>query len=90
MANRPTYNPNKFSLSSEREWKNRAVSIIYEPGSTFKTVVAAAALQEGLVKAEDRFVDKGYVEVSGRRIQNWNGDMGYENVSFLDIIKKLN
>lgn len=86
MANRPTYNPNEFYKYGENSWKNRAVSYNYEPGSTFKTVVAAAAIQEGKAYPEEIFVDKGYVEVSGRRIQNWNDD-SYGRVSFLDILK---
>ena len=86
MANRPTYNPNQFYKYSDNEWKNRAVAYNYEPGSTFKSIVAAAALQEGKVYPEERFVDKGYVEVSGRRIKNWSGD-SYGNISFIDVIK---
>ena len=86
MANRPTYNPNQFYKYSGNEWKNRAVAYNYEPGSTFKTIVAAAALQEGKVYPEERIFDHGYVEVSGRRIQNWNGE-SYGNISFLDILK---
>lgn len=87
MANRPTYNPNQFYKYSDNEWKNRAVAYNYEPGSTFKSIVAAAALQEGKAYPEEVFVDKGYVEVSGRRIQNWSGD-AYGNVTFTDIIKE--
>jgi len=86
MANSPTYNPNEFYKYSDNEWKNRAVTYNYEPGSTFKSIVAAAALQEGKVYPEELFVDKGYVEVSGRRIQNWSGD-SYGKVSFIEIIK---
>lgn len=86
MANRPTFNPNQFYKFSPESWKNRAVSNIYEPGSTFKSIVAAAALQEGLVQPDERFIDKGYVEVSGRRIKNWSGE-SYGNITFIDIIK---
>lgn len=86
MVSRPGYNPNAFSRYSEVERKNRAVSIVYEPGSTFKPLVAAAALEEGKVRADERFVDNGYVEVSGRRIQNWSGD-SYGNIGLVDIIK---
>lgn len=86
MASRPTYDPNHFGNYGENEWKNRAISVIYEPGSTFKTIVAAAALQEKLVTPEERFVDPGFVEVSGRRIQNWTGD-SFGSVTFTDIIK---
>ncbi|EAX48506.1 Peptidoglycan glycosyltransferase [Thermosinus carboxydivorans Nor1] len=86
MASRPTYNPNQFWRYSANERKNRAISIVYEPGSTFKAVVAAAALQEGLVRPDERFVDQGYIEVAGRRIKNWSGD-SYGSVTFTDIIK---
>ncbi|AJQ29943.1 penicillin-binding protein [Pelosinus fermentans] len=87
MANRPTYNPNQFYKYSMREWKNRAVAYNYEPGSTFKSVVAAAALQEGQLYPEERFIDNGYVEVSGRRIRNWS-DESYGNVSFVEVIEQ--
>ena len=86
MVSRPTYDPNQFYRFGQNELKNRAVSIVYEPGSTFKPIVAAAALEEKLVAPEDRFIDKGFVEVSGRRIKNWSGD-SYGNISFMDIIK---
>lgn len=86
MASRPAYNPNKFFAYGAAEWKNRAVSIIYEPGSTFKAVVAAAALQEGIVTPQERFQDRGFVEVSGRRIKNWDGG-SYGNISFTEVIK---
>ena len=86
MASRPTYNPNKFGSYSSAAWKNRAVSDVYEPGSTFKAVIAAAALEDDKVRPDERFLDKGYVEVSGRRIKNWSGE-SYGNVSFTDIIK---
>jgi stage V sporulation protein D (sporulation-specific penicillin-binding protein) len=87
MANRPTFNPNDFAKYNAASWRNRAVSVIYEPGSTFKSVVAAAALQEGLVRPNEYFSDHGYIEVSGRRIHNWDGEEAYENLSFTDIIK---
>jgi len=86
MANRPTFNPNQFYKYGPENWRNRAVSDLYEPGSTFKSIVAAAAVQEGLVHPDERFIDKGYVEVSGRRIKNWSGD-SYGEVSFTDIMK---
>lgn len=86
MANRPTFDPNQFYKYGPENWKNRAVANIYEPGSTFKSVVAAAAVQEGLVYPDERFVDNGYVEVSGRRIKNWSGE-SYGSITFTDIIK---
>ncbi|SDE91195.1 penicillin-binding protein [Sporomusa acidovorans] len=86
MASRPTYNPNQFENYGAEALKNRAISIIYEPGSTFKSVIAAAALEEGKVRPDERFIDKGYVEVSGRKIKNWS-DESYGSITFTDIIK---
>lgn len=86
MASRPSYNPNKFWDYNPETWKNRAVSFIYEPGSTFKAVVAGAALQEDIVSPNQVFVDPGYVMVSGRRIQNWNGE-SFGTVTFTDVVK---
>ncbi len=87
MANRPSYNPNRFWDYDPEVWKNRAVSFIYEPGSTFKTVTAGAALQEGIVSPNEIFVDPGYVMVSGMRIQNWNG-ASFGTVTFADVVKQ--
>ncbi len=87
MASRPTFNPNNYSDFNSNTWRNRALSVVYEPGSTFKSVVAAAALQEGLVKPDEKFADKGYIEVSGHRIHNASGEEAYENSTFTDIVK---
>lgn len=87
MASRPSYNPNKFWDYKPEVWKNRAVSFIYEPGSTFKSVVAGAALQEKVVTPNQVFVDPGYVMVSGRRIQNWSGT-SFGTVTFTDVVKQ--
>ena len=49
---RPTFDPNQLHLATPDLWRNRAVTDPYEPGSTLKTVVAAAALQEGIVEPD--------------------------------------
>ncbi|MBQ3435146.1 MAG: PASTA domain-containing protein, partial [Selenomonadaceae bacterium] len=87
MANRPTYNPNRFWDYDQEIWKNKSVSYIYEPGSTFKAVVAAALLQEGIVAPNQVFVDPGYVTFSGKKIQNWNG-ASFGTVTFADVVKQ--
>ena len=87
MANRPSYNPNRFWDYDQEVWKNKSVSYLYEPGSTFKAVVAGALLQEGIVAPNQPFDDPGYVMFSGKKIQNWNGaSFGY--VTFADVVKQ--
>jgi cell division protein FtsI/penicillin-binding protein 2 len=52
---------------------NPAVGGQFEPGSTFKVLTMAAAIDSGAVKPEDEFLDTGVIEVGGVRIRNWNG-----------------
>jgi len=71
LANRPTFDPNLFSKSAQAALNDRAVSDIYEPGSTFKIVTVAAALEEKLVRPED-VVDcqMGSIELAGHIIHD--------------------
>ena len=72
MASRPTFNPNKIFKVNSHQLNNRFFSI-YEPGSTFKTVIAAIALNEKLVSPEEIFHDTGSININGRFIRNWDG-----------------
>jgi len=49
MANMPTFDPNRIAASKPEARKNRAIADVFEPGSTNKTITAAAALQHGVV-----------------------------------------
>ncbi len=50
-------------------WRNHCINDTYEPGSTFKIITSAAALEEGVVSLEDRFYCPGYIIVEDRRIR---------------------
>ncbi|HEX8930690.1 MAG TPA: penicillin-binding protein 2 [Actinomycetota bacterium] len=54
MANVPTFDPNRFGDSTAEARKNRAVSNVFEPGSTNKVITAAAALDAGVVRPSTR------------------------------------
>ena len=66
MANRPTFDPNRFDRAPTEARRNRAITDMYEPGSVFKIVTASAALDERLVSLEDVFnCENGAYRVAG-------------------------
>lgn len=68
MANYPEFNPNAYWDYPNEVWKNHAVIDSFEPGSTFKTLVMAAALDSKKVKATDRFNCEGGAMQVGKHI----------------------
>lgn len=64
-------------------WRNPLVNDAYEPGSTFKPITACAALEENLTSAKEQFDLKGYVDVSGVRIKDWDWRKGYKGLKNL-------
>ncbi len=86
MANRPTYDPNHYDKGKEQDFKNIAVTNLYEPGSTFKPIIASAALASGKWTVDTVYNDTGSIMASGHVMQNWNGE-GYGKVRLLEILK---
>ncbi|MPY88299.1 MAG: PASTA domain-containing protein [Luteitalea sp.] len=86
MASAPTFNPNAFRDASKDGLRNRVVQNIYEPGSMFKIVTAAAALTEQVVSL-DELIDcgPGYMLLGKRRISDVHR---YGVMSFEDVIVK--
>lgn len=70
MANAPSYDPNRFWAYRDDQRRDRAVMDAYEPGSTYKLVTAAAALDSGKVSLSTRFPARDSIEVGGRTIHN--------------------
>src|SRR5262249_22013602 len=66
VAIRPTFNPNTFAdVPSRSTWRNRAVTDPFEPGSTFKVILAASALEERLVTPDDRiYAENGAITIA--------------------------
>ncbi|WP_052807440.1 peptidoglycan D,D-transpeptidase FtsI family protein [Risungbinella massiliensis] len=75
MANRPTFDPNQVSSTydPEKNGRNMAVESQFEPGSTFKIVTLAAAIEEGLFHADEIF-NSGSIQVEDRIIRDWKRD----------------
>jgi cell division protein FtsI (penicillin-binding protein 3) len=81
----PLFNPNQYAESAPESRRNRAVSDIYEPGSTFKTILIASALEEGIVKPSDMFFcENGSYRVASHIIHD-HGSYGWLDVA--NIIK---
>ena len=71
MANWPRFNPNAAGDVSGEARMNRAVSIAYEPGSTFKLITLAAAFDQGITRPDEVFdCENGAVYVAGHRIRD--------------------
>lgn len=75
MASLPSYDPFKFHLYDTNLYKNPAVANTYEPGSTFKALIMAAALNEGVVTETDRCdICHAPFQIGKYQIKTWNNE----------------
>jgi cell division protein FtsI/penicillin-binding protein 2 len=76
IATTPRLNPNEYwnyaDVFTDNTPYNRAVSQDYEPGSVFKVLTMAAALDSGAVTPDTQFVDTGSIQIGGITIHNWD------------------
>ncbi len=74
MACRPNFDPNHFNDAKPDQMRNRIITDMYEPGSTFKIVVASAALNEKIVDEHSRiFCENGHFSYGGKVIKDHHG-----------------
>ncbi|MEA1927610.1 MAG: penicillin-binding protein 2, partial [Candidatus Auribacterota bacterium] len=86
LANRPTYDPNKYSSSNSDQRRNRGISDQIEPGSTFKVFPASGVLEEGLVTADTEFYcEDGAYSIGGRLLRDSHP---HGILTFEEIIQK--
>jgi cell division protein FtsI (penicillin-binding protein 3) len=89
MAIAPTYNPNKYYDANIEHFKNWTVSDLYEPGSTFKPLNIAIALENGSISATDSVNDEGEIQIGEWPIRNvdytTNGPRGI--ISITDVLR---
>ncbi|MCC3144742.1 PASTA domain-containing protein [Halanaerobium sp. Z-7514] len=86
LANTPTYDPNNFNNYPEKNWRNRAINDVFEPGSTFKIITTAAALEEGVISENDILTDPGHIYVGRHEISCWS-DRGHGAHTFANVVK---
>lgn len=83
----PDFDVDKYYEFSEDYFKNSAISNLYEPGSIFKPLVMAAAIEEKKIKPDDFYNEDGPVNISGYTIRTWNNK--YEGkISITRILEK--
>ena len=99
MANFPSYNPNLIEENYASIARiqapcrpvapliNRATNGLYAPGSIFKVVTAAAALDSGKYTADSEFTDPGYCEVYGKRVNNYDTTRPFGKLDLRDALK---
>ncbi|AMQ20066.1 MULTISPECIES: stage V sporulation protein D [Geobacillus] len=88
MASRPTFNPADYrSVPPEIYNRNLPIWSTYEPGSTFKIITLAAALEEHKVNLlKDHFFDPGYAKVAGATLRCWKKG-GHGDQTFLEVVQ---
>ncbi|MBU3110264.1 penicillin-binding transpeptidase domain-containing protein [Clostridium lacusfryxellense] len=106
MANAPSYNLNKPYEEGKTDeeiqeiWKNGVISNVFEPGSIFKVIVAAAALKNNVVSDKDRFVSNGSIKIGNKILYNDNKENNgiqtfsdimktSDNVAFIQLGQKI-
>lgn len=85
MSSRPNYNPNEYWNIDD--YKNYAVSYNFEPGSTFKVITLASAIEEGLFNRNETFMS-GTVDVPGGTIKDANNGYGWGEITYLEGVER--
>jgi len=101
LASTPSYDPNRYWEYSPSLFKEWSVQELFEPGSTFKPINLALALEEGVISPNGKINDDGLVTVGGWHLSNWdrnpNGILDFaevlqvsSNVGMVKIMRKMN
>lgn len=86
LASRPNFDLNEFRTARSEQMMNRAIGHVFEPGSTFKVVALAAALNEGLVTTNQVFkTENGHWSYMGKILRDYHP---YSQLTVSDIFKK--
>lgn len=94
LAHFPSYNPNhyqEYATKNDLEvFRNKAIRDFFEPGSVFKPITMAAALNEELITPTTKYVDEGYVKIGGYTIYNYDNRRWGEQTMIGVLEKSIN
>jgi len=89
LANYPTFNLNEFNKVKDYSvFRNYAVEDRYEPGSIIKSLTMSAGIDLGLVTPTTTYDDKGYFEIGGYKIVNYNNQVYGKNVTMTRVLER--
>ena len=86
MGNRPQFNPNQYW--EIENYENAAISYTFEPGSTFKIITLAAAIQEGKFNPNEKYSSGQYRKLKGTPIKDHNNGQGWGSITFLEGVQR--
>lgn len=87
LACLPDFDVDKYYNFTEENFKNPTITDVYEPGSTFKPLIVAAAIENKKIKGNDTYDETGPMEIGGYTIRTWNNK--YEGtISITRILEK--
>ncbi|MCL1917805.1 MAG: penicillin-binding transpeptidase domain-containing protein [Peptococcaceae bacterium] len=86
IATAPTFDPNHYQEYPVETRRNIAVQNAYEPGSTFKIITLAAALDKKVVKMDEGFHDKGSYDILGRQVRCWKAG-GHGSQTMKEVVQ---
>ncbi|WP_400163190.1 penicillin-binding protein [Brevibacillus sp. TJ4] len=87
MGNRPQFNPNRY-FEGITNYTNHAVTSMFEPGSTFKIITLAAAIEEGLFNPNEEYMSGTYTIKGQIPIRDHNQGAGWGKISFLEGVQR--
>ncbi len=87
MTNYPTYDPNNYREADIATFKNDSIQSLFEPGSVFKPIVMAMAIEEDVVTPQTTYYDKGYEIVSGYTLRNY-GQRAFGEVDMREVMER--
>ncbi|MDX1582780.1 MAG: penicillin-binding protein 2, partial [Thermoanaerobaculia bacterium] len=86
IASFPDFDPNDYSSYPQSSWRNRVIQDVYEPGSTLKIVVAAAAIEEGIVTPSEMIdCENGSIVIGGKTVRE-HGGHAFGVIPFEDVL----
>ncbi len=83
----PDFDPDKYYQFGQDIFRNQAISSLYEPGSTFKPMIMAAAINEKKIKPDDFFDEKGPVQIGEYKVRTWD-DKYSGKITMTGILEK--